>query len=61
MVTRYISKEFGKKLLEAGTITNTISHRYDNGVFEMITVTWTNGVPFIVIKENGEIIQVSGC
>lgn len=62
MGTRYISKEFGKKLLEDGTITKTISQRCDdNNFWEMIAVTWTNGVPFIVIKKNGEIIQVSGC
>lgn len=62
MVARYISKEFGKKLLEDGTITKTISQRCDDNSFcEMIAVTWTNGVPFIVMKLNGEIIKVSGC
>ncbi len=61
MAARYISKEFGKKLLESGTITKTISQHCDNGFYEMIAVTWTNGVPFIVIRKNGEIIQVIGC
>lgn len=60
MKMRHISNAFGKKLLEKGTIIDKVSKQSDNGFVEMISVVWTNGVEFIVVKVDGNIVEVHG-
>ncbi len=57
---RYISNTFGEKLLEKGTILNKLAKQTDNGFVEMFAAEWTNGVRFIIMKVDGNVVKVSG-
>ena len=57
---RYISNTFGEKLLAKGSIISKISNQTDNGFAEMFVVEWTNGVRFIVMRVDGNVVKVSG-
>lgn len=54
MKERYISAAFGEKLLKQGKITARVKSENT----EMVAVTWTNGVNFIVFLVNGIIVKV---
>ena len=57
---RYISNNFGEKLLVKGSIIDKISKQTDNGFMEMFVVEWTNGVKFIVARVDEVVVKVSG-
>ena len=57
---RYISNTFGEKLLEKGIILNKLAKQTDNGFVEMFVAEWTNGVQFIIMRVDGNVVKVSG-